>query len=178
MKAGDTRKFTASVSPSNAANKTVTWMSSDESVASVSLDGTVTAIGGGTVYIYAYASDGGGAQGYATVTVTAAVTGVSVSPDIYTLEVGGSVSLFASISPPNATNQAVTWLSSNSRVASVDQYGNVTARAPGSVTITVTTIDGRKQAYCDITVVNPSPPSPDPSFEPHDVETTSEIPPA
>ena len=63
-------------------------------------------------------------------------------------------SLEASIIPSNASNQKVTWKSSDPSVATVDSNGTVTAVAPGTAIITVTTVDGGKTATCTVTVGN------------------------
>ena len=66
--------------------------------------------------------------------------------------VGDSETLTATITPENATNQKVTWKSSNEAVATVDAAGKVTAVKAGEATITVTTDDGGKTATCKVTV--------------------------
>ena len=81
-----------------------------------------------------------------------AVTGVTLDKTSQNLTVGGSVDLVATVAPSNATNQDVTWTSSNTAVATVAN-GKVTAVAAGTATITVTTADGSKTATCTITVV-------------------------
>ena len=85
-------------------------------------------------------------------TQTVPVTGVSVSPTSATLSVGGTQQLTRTISPANATNQNVTWSSSNTSVATVNSSGLVTAVAAGTATITVTTQEGNFTATSAITV--------------------------
>lgn len=85
-----------------------------------------------------------------------AVTGVTVSPSSKTLEVGGTVTLTARVTPADATNSTVTWSTSNSEIASVSTTGKVTAKKVGSVTITARA--GGKSGTCSVTV-NPTPPS-------------------
>ena len=80
------------------------------------------------------------------------VTGVSLNKSSISITIGDSEVLSASISPSNATNQAVSWTSSNSNVASVTNSGRVTAVAEGNATITVTTSDGGYNAACTVTV--------------------------
>lgn len=84
--------------------------------------------------------------------VTVPVNGVSLNKSETTLTVGGTAQLTATVTPTNATNQNVTWESSNPSVATVDESGKVTAVAPGEATITVTTEDGSKTANCAVTV--------------------------
>lgn len=81
-----------------------------------------------------------------------AVTGVSVSPTTVTVGLGTTQQLNATIAPANATNQNVTWTSSNTAVATVNASGLITAVAAGTATITVKTIDGNKTATSAITV--------------------------
>jgi uncharacterized protein YjdB len=63
--------------------------------------------------------------------------------------------LTATINPSNATDKTVTWKSSNTAIATVDQNGKVTAAEVGSAVITVTTNDGSKTATCSVTVKKP-----------------------
>lgn len=79
------------------------------------------------------------------------VTGVSLDRPSAELEVGGTLTLTAAIEPANATNQNVSWSSSDVKVATVEN-GTVTAVAAGTAVITVKTADGGKEASCTITV--------------------------
>ena len=94
----------------------------------------------------------------ATLTVNAAtvsVTGVTLDKAELSLFTGESVTLTATVKPSDATNQNVTWESSNTEVATVDANGKVTAVGAGEATITVTTEDGSKTATCIVTVTVP-----------------------
>ena len=95
---------------------------------------------------------GGGTGGGNTQPATVAVSGVSLSKTTLSLTEGGSETLSATVAPDNATNKAVSWSSSSSAVATVDNSGKVTAVKAGSATITVTTTDGSKTATCSVTV--------------------------
>ncbi len=68
------------------------------------------------------------------------------------LKKGKTLTLKANIEPKNATNREVTWKSSDKKVATIDKNGKVKALKKGSVTITVTTKDGKKKARCKLTV--------------------------
>ena len=83
------------------------------------------------------------------------VSGVSIDKTSHTMAAGNSLKLNAAIFPSSAVNQAVSWLSSNPGIASVDIYGNVTANASGTAVITAITDDGNKTAQCSITVTEP-----------------------
>jgi len=103
------------------------------------------------------------------VTVTAAkvpVTGVTLDQTQLELEAGESETLTATVAPDTATDQAVTWSSSNKDVATVNDKGEVTAVKEGTATITVTTKDGSKKAECKVTVTAPPPDQPEPPEQP------------
>ena len=107
----------------------------------------------GGVYVYTISN----ISGNHTIVVTGnaapvSVTGVSVSPSTSSLEVGNTLQLTASVTPSNATNQTVTWSSSNTSLATVNSSGFVTTIGVGSVRITATTEDGGYTDYCDITI--------------------------
>lgn len=80
------------------------------------------------------------------------VTGVTLDKKSAELKVGDTLSLKAAIEPANATNQNVSWSSSDKNIATVDENGTVTAVAAGSADITVKTADGGKEASCTVTV--------------------------
>lgn len=147
----------ATISPSNATDKSVKWMSSDTSVATVS-GGEVTAKGAGKATITATSVSNPDKKATCTVTVpgkTVNVTGVSLSKSSVKLETGKSVKLFATIKPETATDKRVTWKSSNEKIVKVDSSGNVTGMKTGRATITVKTANKSKTAKCTVTVVNP-----------------------
>ena len=164
---GATVTLTATVTPENATDKTVTWSTSNEAIATVS-GGVVTGVKAGEVTITAKAGD---KSATCTVTVTAAatepevvpVTGVTLNQTTVTLDIDQSITLTATVAPENATNKAVTWASDKTDVATVDANGKVTAVAAGTANITVTTQDGGKTATCVVTV-NPAT-EPEPSVE-------------
>jgi len=156
---GATDQLTATVAPTNATNQAVTWASSNTSVATVNSSGQVTGVAAGTANITATTSDGSFTATCA-VTVTAAtipgaavsVTGVTLNKTSDTIDVGATDQLTATVAPTNATNQAVTWGSSNTGAATVSSSGLVTGVAAGTANITATTSDGSFIATCAVTV--------------------------
>ena len=156
LEVGDTKQLTATVSPSNATNKSVTWSTSKSSVATVSSSGLVTAKGEGSATITCKADDGSGKYATCSITVKNSVvyvTSISLNASSATLEVGDSKQLTATVSPSNASNKSVTWSTSKSSVATVSSSGLVTAKGEGSATITCKADDGSgKYATCSITV--------------------------
>lgn len=150
---GTSFKLAATVYPSNASNKSVTWKSSNMNVATVDSKGNVRGLRAGTAVITVTTKDGS-KKAICRVTVTnpVAVKSVALNAKTATVNVNKTYQLKATLNPTNATNKNVTWKSSNTKVATVDANGKVTAKAAGTVTITVTTKDGNKTATCKITV--------------------------
>ncbi len=151
---GESFTLVATVQPADADNKSVSWSSSDASVASVDASGKVLALKPGTAVITATTQDGGKT---ATCTVTVerkviSVTGVSVTPTTKTLTEGESFTLVATVQPADADNKSVNWSSSDASVATVDASGKVLALKPGTAIITAITQDGGKTASCTVTV--------------------------
>ncbi len=155
---GKTLQLKATVTPTNATDKGVTWKSSNTKIATVSSTGKVTAKTVGTVTITCTAKDGSGTKATCRITVknpVIKVTKITLNKTKATLVKGESMSLKATVTPTNTTNKGVTWKSSNTRIATVSSTGKVTAKAVGTVTITCTAKDGSgKKATCRITVRN------------------------
>jgi uncharacterized protein YjdB len=149
-----TQQLTATVSPSNAANKTVSWSSGNTSVATVNSTGLVTGIAAGNANITATTQDGSKTATCVITVRSVAVTGVSVSPKSASIAVNTTQQLTAKISPSNATNKTVSWSSGNTSVATISSIGLVTGIAAGRAIITVKTQDGGKTATSTITVSN------------------------
>ena len=150
---GDTEQLTATVFPDDAPDKTVTWKSSNTSVATVNSSGLVTALAAGDATITATTNDGSNLSASCDVTVRQLVTSISLNKTNTTIYVGGTEQLTATLYPDDATDKALTWKSSNTSVATVNSSGLVTALAAGEATITATTNDGSNlSASCNITV--------------------------
>lgn len=152
----DTETLTATVSPDDATDKTVSWTSSNEAVAKVK-DGTITAIKEGNADITAKAGDKTATCSVSVRPKHVAVTGVGISQSNLKMEIGETQTLTITILPSNATDKSVSWKSSNTSVATVSSSGEVTAKSAGSATITVTTKDGGKTATCSLEVVEDVP---------------------
>ena len=147
---GSSQTLTATVSPSNATNKTLTWSSSNTSVATVS-NGVVKAVGFGTATITAKSNNGKTASCSVTVNPIQP-TGIKATPETSTLYgLNGTVKLSANVMPSNATNKAVTWSSRNTSVATVSSDGTVKAVGYGTTVITATTVNGLT-SNCTVTV--------------------------
>lgn len=153
---GKTLQLTATVAPGNATKKEVKWSTSNKNVAMVSTSGLVTAKSAGTATITCTAQDGSGVKATCKITVknpVVKVTKVTLNKTTATLAPKETLTLKATVTPTNATNKAVTWKSSNTKIATVSSSGKVTAKAAGTVTITCRAKDGSgKKATCKITV--------------------------
>ena len=147
---GETLQLSASVSPSTAINKEISWSSSNQSVASVSSSGLVTAAGEGAATITASA-DGKKAECAISVKKAyVAVSEVKLDKTEMSLTEGKEGTLTASILPKDATEQTITWSSSDPSVATVVS-GKVTAIKAGSTTISASV--GNYKAECNVTVL-------------------------
>lgn len=141
----------ATVTPANADNKTLAWTSSNTKIATVS-NGVVKGVKAGRVIITAKTTDGSNISAKCTVTVKQPVTRISLSKKA-TMYTGKKLTLKAKVNPANASNKALTWKSSNTKIAKVASNGVVTGVKAGKVKITATAKDGsRKSATCTVTV--------------------------
>lgn len=160
LRRGGSYVLSATVSPSNATNKSVTWSSSNPSVASVS-GGRVCAIANGSATITASANDGSGKSASCSVVVTGEilVTSVSLDPSCMTLTVGDSAYTHVTVYPADATNRCVLWTSNNTDVATVNYIsGLVYAKSSGTAVICATSQDGSDVCgYCTVRVREPFP---------------------
>ena len=149
--------FTATIKPTDATNKSITWSSSDEKVAKVE-SGKVTAISEGTATITAKTVDGNYTD-TCKVTVTKKeeekkdikVTAIKLNESTLLLKEGEKSKLTATITPTDAKDKTVTWSSSDEKVVTVKD-GEITAIKEGTATITVKTNDGEYTDTCKITV--------------------------
>ena len=143
------------ISPENATNKSVTWTSSDISVAMVSSDGTVYGIKPGQATIMATTLDGGFVA-LCKVTVkakTVVADAIQLSPNSATIAKGENLQLNVVLTPDNVSNKTVNWTSTNTNVATVDASGLVRAISEGKTQIIATTTDGSNlSAICEVTV--------------------------
>ena len=149
VSAGDQLTIVATVTPDDADDKTVTWETSDASIATVE-NGVVTALVPGTVTITAKA---GNRQATCEVTVKKRyipVTDIILNYTELNLEVGQKVTLSATVLPDDADNKVLSWTSSNVKVATISSRRQVTAKAAGTAIITAETAD--HSVTCVVTV--------------------------
>lgn len=149
-------KYEVQTDPSKTAvDKSVTWSSSDETVASIDPEtGKIQALNDGETTIRVTTNTGGFVAS-CTLSVGEGiikVTGVSLDQERLELKVGETSLLKAIITPENAKTKVVNWLSDDRFVVDIDKDGNVKANSEGTATITVTTLDGNHTATCKVIV--------------------------
>lgn len=151
---GEEYTFTVTTEPADIEGLTLSWSSSDESIVSVE-DGTVTAVAEGTADITVSGGDNVSATCKVTVSpeeeVEIEAESITLSTVSADMLIGESLTLTATVLPENTTDKTVTWTSSESSIAGVDDNGTVTAVSAGTAVITATTVNGRT-AECTVTV--------------------------
>lgn len=149
MITGSRVKITPTVKPVNATNKKVAWKSVNTSVAKVDNNGVITAVGAGTTTVTATTLDNEKTSEITVVVSNEAINVQSITldrkSDVVTTDVDKIV-LIPTIKPENATNQNLTWSSTNIKVASVKD-GVVTIRGEGETTILATSSNGKIATY-------------------------------
>ena len=167
----DTTTLTATVSPSNATNKNVTWTSSNTRCVNIVPNGntcTITAINTGTSKITCTAQDGSGTKVACTVNctwedepATVKVTGITLDKSEIKMDSIGNITvLTATVSPSNATNKNVTWSLSGDSCVDIEPNNNkcgIKSANFGKATITCTAQDGSgTKATCDVKCIRPT----------------------
>ena len=149
IKVGGTTQLTPIFTPENTSDKSVTYVSSDESVATVSADGVVTGVRVGMAVIQCTAT-ASGKTASCSITVEQAVT-LQLTPSSRELAKGHSFTIKKKVTPSTA-NAAADWKSSNSAIAKVNSAGKVTGKKYGSVNITCTLKNYDVSATCRVKV--------------------------
>jgi hypothetical protein len=149
-----TAQLAATVMPENANVQEVSWLSTDEAVATVSSTGFVAAVAEGTTSMVVTTVDGGFTDTCAVTVlhIVVPVTSVSLDPHSLTLMPDSTAQLAATVMPENADVREVSWLSTDEAVATISPTGFVTAVAEGETSIIVTTVDGEFADTCAVTV--------------------------
>ncbi len=158
---GESAVLTATVSPDNATDKTVTWTSDDESVATVDSEGKVTAVSVGSCNVTATAGE---KSAKCKITVMSPASEITVSEKTVSLHSGDTKQLTTVLAPDDCTD-TVSWNSSNEETATVDENGLVTALKPGKAVITAAATSG----VIDTCMVTVDAPAKNISFENEEV---------
>lgn len=159
MFTGGTTTITPTVTPDSTANKDVVWSSSDESILTVDENGKVTAKEAGTATVFCKLKDNEEIYARTDITVNASSAGLKLNYSTYELVMGTSeptdrsVTLVAEIQAEDASIYKKTWASSDTNVVTVSSNGLVSAKGPGTATVTCTLTDGTI-AECQFTVIS------------------------
>ncbi len=154
---GENAQLYATITPTDAANKKVTWVSENNAVATVA-EGLVTGVSAGSTIVRVTTEDGG-YTAECVVTVgkkEVPATGISLDKTSVELEKGKAIVLRATVTPANATNKRVIWISSDEDVISVDTTGIVEGLEEGEADVIAVTSDGKHEARCSVTVYDPA----------------------
>lgn len=150
-KVGESEQLVAKIVPDNAYDKSISWESEDPSIASVDVNGLVMANSPGNTIIKATTRQNDISK-MCNVEVLIPVNGVSLNKTELKLYTDQREQLFERVIPSNAYDKTVTWKSSNTQVATIDNEGNIVPINSGTTTITVTTNDGKFIDTCTLTV--------------------------
>ena len=157
LEVGESFQLEATVAPTDATIKDVTWSASGDGIVSVD-DGLVTALKAGESTV-TVTTVSGSKTASCVFTVTPAsvhVSSVSLDKTSASIKVGESVTLTPTVLPADAANKSVTWSASGEGIVSITD-GVVKGLKAGSSTVTVTTVDGSKTATCAVTVSEADP---------------------
>lgn len=152
---GDKYRLSYTIAPANASELKLNWVSIDTKVATVDSSGYVTAKNVGTTVILVKATDGSGVETTCKVTVLQKAT--AIKPDVtdLTMEVGDIYQLEVSITPATSSD-TLSYESSNTKVATVNKKGKITAKAKGTCIILIRTSSGTADPqYVNVEVTQP-----------------------
>ena len=149
---GETLKASYTISPNDATNQSVTFDSSDDSIAIVDKNGNIKGISKGTVDISIKTTDGNKTS-FITINVVEpkVESTLTLNKQSIIIKKGQTESLKATVSPANTK---LVWSSSNSKVVKVDSNGKITGVSQGSAVITVQSSDGKMKSTCNVSVTN------------------------
>ncbi len=153
---GDSKILSVEILPAEAQNNEVEFISSNPNIAQVDSSGNILAIRSGTVTITVRSKENNVTSSI-DLTVNSKVTDLILNTSELVLNINNTFKISSTVVPDDATNKNVTYSSSNSNIATVDNIGNITAISEGNATITVTTIDGNIQKTVNIFVTSPIP---------------------
>ena len=150
----ESQQLTATVLPADA-SQALMWTSSNESVATVSQSGLVSAVAAGHAVITARTTDGTYLSASCNVTVLQGqAESIKLNVTTAGLNEGSTLQLTATVLPEECDNKTVLWASNNPSVATVDSNGLVTTHSVGTATITAITTDGSNlSTTCTVTLL-------------------------
>jgi len=153
MLVGGTEALGVTFTPANATNQNITWSSSDDSKATISSNGLITAKAVGKTIVTATSVDGGKTSTCEVIisALTVNITGISLNKTSTSISLSQTEQLAVTITPVDATNQNLMWSSSDDTIVIVSSTGLVKMIGVGAATITATSVDGNKTSTCYVT---------------------------
>lgn len=158
LSTGETKSTAIKVYPELAADKRVSYSSTNEAVCTVDANGAVTGVGAGSATIIVRTADGNKTAMLDVIVRADGVTGVTLTPEAISMMIGESKDLEVRVEPYAALNKHVTYTTSDPSVVTVSAIGKLTAVGAGTATVTVTTADGGFTDTCTVTVTEDTPP--------------------
>ena len=153
---GETAQLYAYVLPEETYDKTVKWTSSNTAICSVNESGLVMATGCGTTVVYVTTNDGGYTAS-CVIKVPRHIESIFFNKSLMDLKVGESEQLNATILPSDASNKKLIWTTEDAKIATVDEWGTVTALKAGETMVTATSDDKKDiLASCKIIITQPA----------------------
>ena len=149
---GEKSMIKATINPSNANNKTITWKSSNSSVATVNDNGVITAYSEGSADIIVSTYDEKIKETCHVTVNIRDVTKIIIDKEEISLNIGEKTKLNAIAEPDSATYKKLYFKSTNESIVIVDNDGNIEAKKEGSAEIIVNDEKGKSEARCRITV--------------------------
>ncbi len=158
---GEEEQISIVYEPPNATNKTLTWVSDNNTIATVDDTGTITAMAEGTAIITAIALDGGHTAMLEVrvfpENADIPLRSITLTPDSTSILIGSTETIEVTYSPNNATNKTLTWVSDDDSITTVDNTGTITAVAQGTAVITaISNADSTITGEVNVTVVDNS----------------------
>ena len=152
---GEKYRISYTIAPANATEMKLNWISIDTKVATVDSSGYVTAKNVGTTVVMVKATDGSGVEAMCKVTVLQKATSIKADVTDLSMEVGDIYQLEVSITPATSSD-TLNYESSNSKVATVNKKGKITAKAKGNCVILIRTSSGvADPQYVNVEVSQP-----------------------
>ena len=143
--------ITSTILPTTTTNKSVSWSSSNNAIATVT-NGLIRGVSGGTAIITVRTTDGSNLSATINITVTVPVTGIVLNKTSIAIRPTITSQIVATVTPSNATNKTVSWISSSPNIATVSSAGLVRGVAIGTAYILAVTNNGKKVAYVIVNV--------------------------
>ena len=152
MYAGDTYTMTAEVIPEDAADNSLTWLSTSESVLKVK-DGNITAIAYGEANIIAFITTNKAVADTCSVMVYEHTTGVEISATAIEMSIGDEVMITANTLPLATSDGLIEWSIIDENIIKRNDDGNIIAISEGTTEIIATSVDGGHIAKCTVKVI-------------------------